>query len=168
MRFRDSVQARKGSVGEQLAREWLEQHGFVVYAPLTDSAHAFDFLAVRTRDGLMYAIEVKTKARRNKFPDTGIDLRHYERYKRTETSGLQVVLMFADECQRELYGGKLSVLDAPRAVPHNGELLWYPRREGGIIYFPLAAMRVFAQIPDDRAEMMVSLSTRTHPYLIAR
>ena len=70
----------KGKIGEDIVRRYLEEKGYVVYKPVTEGAHAFDILAVKDKKTVIIA-DVKTKARRNYFPDTGINYKHYVEYK---------------------------------------------------------------------------------------
>jgi len=165
MLFRDKQTTRKGAIGEQIARRHLESKGLVVYEPVTNGAHPFDKLcASRDKRSLVIA-EVKTKPARVYYPDTGIDLRHYHDYMRIQARyGIDVHLYFVDEDKREMYGNKLTNLIARRQVEHNGKVLDYPMQQGGIIYFPLAAMEQVSLLTDDEAAGIAALSTRSEAY----
>ena len=78
--FENKLTTRKGDVGESLVDKMLREKGFVIYKPEGGQAHAFDRLAIKDKEILMIA-EVKAKAKRKYFPDTGIDFRHYKEYK---------------------------------------------------------------------------------------
>ena len=56
--FNDTL--KKGYVGEDIVRKFLQQEGYVVYEPVIQEAHPFDKVAVRDKTKL-YLIEIKTK-----------------------------------------------------------------------------------------------------------
>lgn len=168
MGFHDKLTTRKGALGEQIARRHLESRGLIVYAPLTDGAHLFDFLCANKQKQSIVAAEVKTKPRRLHFPDTGIDVRHFNDYMAIQTKyGIDVFLYFVDEHERRIYGNKLQTLIASREVDHNGKTIVYPLRINGIIYFPLCAMVDVAQITEQDADAISALSTRSAAYTYA-
>ncbi len=165
MGFHDKLTTRKGALGEQIARRHLESRGLIVYAPLTDGAHLFDFLCANKQKQSIVAAEVKTKPRRLYFPDTGVDIRHYRDYMAVQSKyGVDVFLYFVDEHERRIYGNKLTVLIASREVEHNGRRLCYPLQSGGIIYFPLCAMVDVAVLSEEDATEISALSTRSGGY----
>ena len=165
MGFHDRLTTRKGALGEQIARRHLESRGLIVYAPLTDGAHLFDFLCANKQKQSIVAAEVKTKPRRLYFPDTGVDLRHYRDYMAVQSKyGVDVFLYFVDEHERRIYGNKLTALIAAREVEHNGKTLTYPMESRGIIYFPLCAMIEVASLSTEDAEAISALSTRSGEY----
>jgi len=71
---------KKGAIGEKIIMNYLENRGWVVYAPFTkNKAHYFDILATKNKEKVI-AIDVKTKARLNKWSAQGIDVKHYNQY----------------------------------------------------------------------------------------
>ncbi len=157
----------KGDIGEALVNSWLEDKGFVVYKPITNCAHAFDRLAIKNKNFVVIA-EVKTKAHRNYFPDTGIDLRHYQSYKYvSKKHNMPVWLFFVDEMKKEIYGNKLDVLDTPLEVQHKAKCIQYPLidKANKIIYFPLQAMVTIAALADADVASLKNSSTRKYEYL---
>ena len=109
--FENKLTTRKGDVGESLVDKMLREKGFVIYKPEGGQAHAFDRLAIKDKEILMIA-EVKAKAKRKYFPDTGIDFRHYKEYKNImKKHNLEVILFFVDEEMGKIYGGKLSEIE---------------------------------------------------------
>ena len=74
------VALKKGEIGEQIIREYLEKKGWIVYFPFTkDKAHAFDILATKNKEKV-FALDVKTKARLNNWPAQGINIKSYKEY----------------------------------------------------------------------------------------
>jgi len=67
---------------------------------------------------------VKSKARRNYYPDTGVDVRHYDDYMHIkETYTIPVFIYFVDEMLKLIYGGEIGWLTQPRtrfAIKANG------------------------------------------------
>ena len=151
----------KGNIGEELVREYLESKGYIVYEPKTNGAHGFDKLAILNKKQAIIA-ECKTKARRNKYPDTGIQIRHYEEYKYiSDKHNLPVFIFFIDEMLGQIYGNKLEELVKPNKVGDKQ----YPSKENGIIYFPLANMKVVCGIAEKDAELLKDKSTRNYEYI---
>jgi hypothetical protein len=154
---------KKGKIGEEIVRRWLEEHGWIVYEPKTENrSHAFDKLAIKDKKQLIL-IEVKTKARRNYYPDTGIDIKHYNDYKLiSEKYNLPIFLFFVDEMMGEIYGGKLSSLEKRVKISNNRE---YPLKQNGIIYFPLEKMHKIAILNTMKTFELKKLNTRNYEYL---
>ena len=79
MNWSDKTQVKKGDIGERIVKDLLEKKGYSVYKAITEKAHAFDFLAIKGKKQLLF-VEVKTKAKTNKWPATGLDIRHWNEY----------------------------------------------------------------------------------------
>lgn len=148
--WHEQQKVKIGDYGEELVRNFLEEKRCVCYKPLTDASHPFDFLASR-RDLGTFAVEVKTKPSRRKYPDTGFDVRHYKGYKQfTEEHSMNMFVFFVDVEKGLIYGNYLHELDKPRIS--NGDA--YPFEEftkhGGMIrYFPLEAVIPVRKLTDD-------------------
>lgn len=89
---------KKGEIGENIIREYLEKKGWVVYFPFTkNKAHSFDMLCTLNKEKIL-AIDVKTKARMNKYNAQGIDLKSYNQYlKFKEQMSIEFYLIFVDD-----------------------------------------------------------------------
>lgn len=160
--FNDKPSTQKGKIGEEIIKKWLEDRGWIIYEPKTENKpHAFDKLAIKDKKQLIL-IEVKTKARRNYYPDTGIDIRHYDEYKLiSQNHNLPVFLFFVDEMIGEIYGNKLSFLEEQVKTSDGRE---YPLRQGGIIYFPLERMYKIAILDTSKVLELKKLNTRNYEY----
>lgn len=102
---------KKGEIGEQIVQEYLERRGLVVYRPVTNGAHSFDMMAIRNRQNAV-AIDVKAKARLNKWRATGVNQRHFEEYRAfSEHHNMPFWLFFVDEYEQRVYGNNLRVLE---------------------------------------------------------
>ena len=150
----------KGNIGERLVREYLERKGYIVYEPKTGGAHGFDKLAILNKKQAIIA-ECKTKARRNKYADTGINIKHLEDYEYISAKhNLPVFIFFVDESVGKIYGNTLKELLIPRIV--DGKQ--YPSREKGIIYFPLINTKWVCNIGTDEIELLKANATRNYEY----
>ena len=151
----------KGEYGERIVRRILEAKGFVVYKPNTPGAHAFDALAIKDKQRCI-ALDVKAKARRNKYADTGITVSHYLTYKAfSERHSMPFWIVFVDEMVGDIYGNTLEMLD--REVTTNG--ICYPfEYEGKTRYWPLISMRLLHRLTADEMKDLQSLSQRSHEY----
>lgn len=145
MSFEDRLE--KGSIGERIVDEWLIRRGYVPYRPMEGVAHPFDRL-VASRDKKRIAVcEVKTKPRRNKYRDTGVDIKKLNDYTNIqEQHRLRVFIAFVDEVEAQVYGNTLDELMKTRTS--EGQV--YPKEYDGIRYFPLDAMIVIADLTDEQ------------------
>lgn len=160
--FNDKQTTRKGKVGEDIVRKYLENKGWIIYEPKTDGPHAFDKVAIKDKKW-MTLLEVKTKARRNYYNDTGIDIRHYEEYKEiSEKYNMPIFLFFVDEMLGKVYGNKLSYLEEEIKTEDG---LNYPLKQKGIVYFPLERMKPIAILDTKQVLEIKHLNTRNYEYL---
>lgn len=98
----------KGRMGEFLIRRFLESEGFIVYTTKTNASHCFDLLAVKSKQDCFF-IECKTKARRERYADTGISLKHYREYRRiSDKVDKPLIILFIDESLGEVYGNYIT------------------------------------------------------------
>jgi hypothetical protein len=159
---------KKGNIGESIVDEYLKSKGFEVYEPITSNAHGFDRLVSKGKDSFM-VVEVKTKAKRNYYPDTGIDYRHYLEYRHISNKhNLPVWIFFVDEMERKVYAGLLSEMEINNCYNYNGKLLSYPKVEGDsrkIIYFYQPNLKHIKDLTNNEVEQIKSYSTRKHTYL---
>lgn len=160
--FDDKQTTKKGKLGESVVRKYMEDRGWIIYTPETEKAHAFDKVAIKDKDKICL-LEVKTKARRNFYNDTGIDIRHYLEYKNiSEKYHLPIFLFFVDEMLGKVYGNKLSYLEE-KVKTNDG--LEYPLKQNGIIYFPLERMKPIAILDAKTVLEIKHLNTRNYEYL---
>lgn len=156
---------QKGNIGEVIVNQWLIKNGFIPYIPMELGAHPFDRLCATRDKKTIFVAEVKAKPARIYYPDTGIDIRHYDEYSFiTEKYNLDVYIFFVDEDRKEIYGNILSTLIKPRTILHLGRKIDYPLKYKGIIYFPLEAMKKIADLTDQEANDLANLSGRNSIY----
>lgn len=167
----DRVSVRKGTFGEAIVDRYLKSKGLVPYRPDADRPHPFDRLCASADKRSIFVVEVKAKGSRIKYPDTGIDERHFHDYVNIAVRyGLNVYIYFVDDRRREIYGGQLfdtgqggTFLLQDRSVLHQGRQLLYPRTEttraGHMIkYFPLEAMEVIHRLTDEEVAALRAMT----------
>lgn len=158
------IASQKARIAEEIVWQYLERLGYIVYRPISEGAHAFDILAVKDKKKVIIA-EVKAKARRNYYPDTGINHRHYQEYKAIANKhNLNVFLFFVDEMLEMIYGNWLHILECKCKIKHKGKLIDYPLLEKGIIYFPLSKMIRICDLKVEESEALKSKSQRSYSY----
>lgn len=144
---------------------WLRSHGYIPYQPVADCAHPFDRLVASANKQRIFIADAKAKAARKHYPDTGIDVVHYNDYQRiSKKHNMHVFIFFVDEDRAQIYGNFLAVLDLTRIVNVRGRPTLYPLVQKGIRYWPLEAMRLVGKIPQEDVERLQALSTRNEAY----
>lgn len=160
--WNDKIQVKKGTYGENLVKQYLHDNGYLLYTLDKPDIHPFDFLAVKKYDDLMF-VEIKTKARMNKYYATGIDTYRYNNYTHLfELYQIPIFLFFVDEHPEEkrIYGNFLHILSRSGEV--NGEI--YPMILKNITLFHLSTMKDIIRLSDSDCAILQKYSTRTHNY----
>ena len=156
---------KKGAIGEDIVRKLLEAKGWIVYQPFTNGPHAFDMLATLNKERAI-ALDIKAKARMNKFPATGVNKKHYEQYKRfSEKHAMPFWIVFVDEAQNSIYGNTIELLDVPCVI----DKIEYPfdlvtRHNVVIRLWPLEKMYQFGKLSDLQSAELKALNQRNYEY----
>jgi hypothetical protein len=119
------IALKKGEIGEQIIREYLESGGYIVYFPQTkNKAHYFDILATKNKEKVI-AIDVKTKARLNKWAAQGINIKSYNEYMNfVEKINIPFYLVFVDDKNGDVHMANLKELvNGFNPAPHI--IAWY-------------------------------------------
>lgn len=118
------IALKKGNIGEDIVSKYLENKGWIIYRPFTkDKAHYFDMLCTLNKEKVI-AIDVKTKARLNKWNAQGIDIRHYKEYLNfIEITKVNFYLIFVDDKTGEVHLAELSKLNNP-IYPNKQIIAW--------------------------------------------
>jgi Holliday junction resolvase len=162
--WNSKIEVKKGNRGEQIVYEFLKKKGWIVYKAVTDGSHCFDFFFFIDRRELR-VIEVKTKAKRNKYPDTGFALKHYEEYKRImERHNLEIYIVFVDEGSGDIYGNFLRKLEEPKVLFINNKQMIYPNVCFDTIYFPVENMVTIAKLNEQDVDYLKTYSKRSYEY----
>jgi len=155
--WNNKLTVKKGNLGEEIAQSYLERKGFIVYRPLTPGSHPFDNLCANDKN--IFVAEIKTKEARKYYADTGVDIRHYDKYSYIKkTHNVKVYIIFVDAYNAKIYGNELDELIKPVSVGSKD----YPSREGGIIYFPLINMITIANLTKQQCNEIISYNTKRY------
>jgi len=154
MRFEDTKQYKKGQMGEEIIREFLEKKGWIVYFPFTkNKAHYFDILATKNKEKVI-AVDVKTKARLNKWAAQGINLKSYNEYmKFIEKNKIPFYLIFIDDKSGDVHYADLKKLG--RGFPVTSK----------IIAWHLLHMKKLFNIGEVKIKELSELDQRNYLYL---
>jgi hypothetical protein len=169
MSFMDTKRYHKGSTGEEIIKKILTRKGYIIYSPSTlDKPHSFDILAIKDKEDLKIA-EVKSKSKRKYYPDTGINLNHYNTYKKiSQKHNIDLYIFFVDEEIGSIYGNKLSELEKEAYVKKNDQddiILKYPLIHYDIIYFPMVHMQELSKLESKEMEILKEFTSKADRYL---
>lgn len=175
MNWEDRTTVKKGNIGETIVSNYFRKRNYIPYIPDMEGPHPFDRIMARGDKKEIFIAEVKTKARRSFFPDTGIDIKHYNQYKFIEMKyNIDIFIYFVDEYKKEIYGNILRILDKPRKYKYkyqmdkNGRIfnkeIEYPIKSKGIIYFPLKIMKIISKIDDETIKKLKKYNNRSYGY----
>jgi hypothetical protein len=153
---------KKGYLGEEIIKRYLENKGWVIYQPTTKGAHAFDMLSIKDKRTAI-AIDVKAKSKLTFIDATGIDQRHFETYlKFSLKHNMPFWIIFVDEFLMEIYGNCLSELEKPYVK--DGKK--YPNHisNGKIRIWHLDTMKRISTITKDEAKQLKNYNQRNEKY----
>ena len=151
----------KGEVGEKIVKDIFERQGYVFYNPVTPGSHPFDFIAFKDFgdsevETKIIIGDVKTKPRRSKYKDTGINLNCYNIYKNlSKTLQSRFMLFFVDENEGKIYGNTLKKLDE-EFVADGQKYPWKWIAVGGndIIYWHLDSMKTYHTLTEEEIKLI--------------
>ena len=155
-------EVQKGDYGEDIIQSFMEKKGYSCYKSVTNGSHKIDFLCMRD-NGENFFVEVKTKARRRKYPDTGFNFAQYKTYKELSSKeNKRIFICFVDPLLKKIYGNYLDILDKKRISGDKTIQRLYPSVEENkygvkIIYFPIAYMEHIAYLSDSQLFMLKKL-----------
>jgi hypothetical protein len=161
--WENKTTVKKGNIGQEIVRNYLESKGWIVYIPVTEGPHAFDNLAIKNKEQLIIA-DMKTKPARKYYPDTGFDLKHYNCYLKISVKhSIPVFVFWVDQINKKVYGNFISRLSEDCLINIKKDskeyTKKYPSIENGIIFFPLIKMITIASLTDKQCEQLKELST---------
>ena len=153
MNWEDKPQVKKGNIGENIIINFLEEKGFIIYKPITKAAHWIDIIATKSKEEI-YAIDVKTKGRFNKWNAQGIDVKHYKDYKRFQKKcNINVYLFFVDDKNGEIHCADLNKL-SEGFCPNNEK----------IIAWNLDEMKKVHTLTKNQIKQLTKHDTRNYEY----
>jgi hypothetical protein len=161
------ISVKLGEIGEHQVKEMLERDGWIIYRPQTLGSHPLDVLAINEKRKTI-AADIKTKPRRTYYADTGVDLCHFEQYKKfSEDHGVEFYIYFVDRSLGRIYGNSLKNLEIPcwhegRQYPRT-ETIKYGKDAGQKIrYWAMCAMVDFAGISQKTIDAIKGFEQRNY------
>jgi hypothetical protein len=144
---------KKGELGEAIIRQYFESKGWVVYCPFTkDKPHYFDLLVTKNKEQVI-AIDVKTKARLNKWSAQGINKTHYAQYMNfVEKTKVPFFLIFIDDKTGDVHAANIQNLK--NAI--------YPNEH--IIAWPLSEMKFLFKITNEQIMDLSKFDQRNYDF----
>ena len=163
----------KGDYAESLIHNHFLKKGYEIFSPSGGQAHLFDGLVMRKKDSYIktFLFDAKSKAARNVYKDTGIDLKHYFHYKEmSEYFGKNFLIFFIDEELGKIYYQNLNNYfgDFEKfKLYFDEEGLEYPRIENGkngerYIYFSIETMVLLRDLSDEEIGILKEMSKNTN------
>ena len=149
--WKSLLEVKKGDIGEDIIIDYLNKKGFAVYAPSYSKPHWIDIFATRNKNEL-YAIDVKTKARFNKWNAQGFDYNDYESYKRLQNLyKLKVFIFFIDDKNGNIHCADLNKLSEGFRIKN-------------IIAWNLSEMKLIHTLSQKQIQQLTKYDNRTHDY----
>jgi hypothetical protein len=118
------IALKKGEIGEKIIIKYLEDLGWIVYCPFTkNKAHYFDMLCTHNKEHVI-AIDVKTKARLNKWNAQGINKKSYLEYMNfVNMTKVNFFLIFVDDKLGDVHLADITKLTNP-IYPNDNIIAW--------------------------------------------
>jgi hypothetical protein len=155
-KWEDRPQVKKGTLGESLVDKYIQENHLVPYHAVFDGPHPFDRLIASPDKTKLFIAEIKTKARRKKYADTGFDIKCYNEYKLISSKyNLEIFMFFVDNDLKKIYGNWLRILEEK----HEENGLCYPCFWDNIIYFPISKMKDICVLTVTETKRLNELST---------
>ena len=166
MNWSDKLQVRKGNVGEAIFDELSKRLGYIIYKPEADKGHGFDRLVTDRKK--YFLAEIKTKAMRDYYEDTGFNYKRFIEYEeQCKELNLKMFIFFVDEKKGLIYGDFLHNLKKEKIIQWRGKDLKYPLIQVSpgnyIIYFYQPDMKILAYLTDEQTDNIMEYSTRKYP-----
>jgi Holliday junction resolvase-like predicted endonuclease len=120
--WQSKTQVKKGDTGEKIVKEYFDKLGYIVYQPVNEGAHWIDMICLKDKKKAI-AVEVKTKARFNKWAAQGIDIKNYKEYlKFIDKINFEFWLIFVDDKNGDVHA--LNILNKNYFYPNKYLIAW--------------------------------------------
>lgn len=153
---------KKGAIGEEIIKDFLESKGWSVYQPFANKAHAFDMLAIKDKKNAI-ALDIKAKSRLDFIEATGVNTKHFETYKLfSEKHKMPFWIIFVDELQKTIYGNTIENLEKPVKTSTRN----YPSTisNGNIRIWSLLSMKHISDLNEEQCNNLKSFNQRNSKY----
>lgn len=158
--FKDCLD--KGDVGEGIVDDYLRSNNYHIYKP-EEGSHPIDRLAIK--DNKVISYDVKTKPRRIKYADAGLDLTDWVHYTNINTI-TPTYIFIVDEVIGQIYYQSVSYLsNINTSITYcNGRTIKYPSIETAVnsitkyvvpvIYFPVEAFKKVRDLTNEEIKLL--------------
>lgn len=144
-----------GQMGEDIFVERLIKRG-IPYRFYGDRNSSHDIDLIVTINGIDYLVDVKTKRRRDKYEDTGMDYPDYLKYNRLSVElGIDVLIVFVDYFIGKIIYQDLIILDEWDGYYPHHDFRYGVKK--GITYFNLNNLKYFDTLTDREIQLLKSM-----------
>ena len=152
--FKQKTETIKGKIGQQLLISCMLKRFpiFKLYpcSQQNEGSHCFDGIIIKN-DQIVALYDVKTKPRRWKYEDTGIDKRSYDTYINVfKKYRKPFYLFFVDQYTKQIYYNTIWKLSKNIIVKNKKYPIIQNNYSSTIIYFPLVSMKLLCQLTDEQ------------------
>jgi hypothetical protein len=161
----------KGAIGERIVDELMRRRGwrFQAWDKESGGSHTHDRTVFDPADRRLFGVEVKTYPRRAFRFDTGVNKEHYFEYCRLDDSGLDVLILWADEEIGTVYGNFISQLRREHRNPRLRDRgISYPRVEPSVtgekVYFSMHLMKKYGELTAAEIQEIRALNSAAPQY----
>lgn len=155
MDWHEKKEVKKGDIGEEIVKEFLEKNDFILYRPVTNGAHKIDYFAHSGKGKRVICCEVKAKRRMARFPLTGFNVSNYTHYKEMyEKHKIDTFVFFVDDFEGWVYGQWLNILGEGKIIKGRQD----------VIVWPLSSMKKIKQIDADILKDLSKYTTEKYDY----
>ena len=162
--FKKLSTSKKGYVGEEIVKSFLNKKKFKIYRPDNDEEpHLIDLIVLCGWE--IVAIDIKCKPKREFFEDTGFDLKDVKKYiSLQKTNKIKVAIYFCDEKAKLVYGAFLNDLMKPVKIGGKKYPLTESAGKESVVYFPLVNMKTVKKLTDEECLAIAQYSSRNNRY----
>lgn len=152
MDWHEKKEVKKGDIGEELVKQYLETKKFILYKPISNGSHKIDYFCHSGNEKKVICAEVKTKRRMAMKPKTGFNLSSYNHYLDMKTKhNIDTFVFFVDDFEKKIYGQWLSKLTEFEII-------------NDVIVFPLLQMKVIRDLKELEIQQISEYSTVNYSY----
>ena len=154
---------KKGEIGEGIIINMIKNsypNYDILKHSIKDKAHWIDIIIMNKKNNDIRFVEVKTKARMNKFPMTGIDLKHYKEYlKLYLKTKIEILIYFIDDKIGNIY-----LLPISKAIELENQDKYKTFKNGEIICWFLDDMKYIKKISENKIKELTKYDERNYEF----
>lgn len=154
------IASTKGDIGEMIIKDFLVKEGLTVYTiEDQNKPHSHDMFACDYSADTFFALDVKTKARLNKYNATGINESHYRKYLKIKNDhNMPFFIYFVDEKMGDIHRFDLNE-ETPGFIIKDGMPPY-----GNIICWELQYMEFLQKLSKEQMAALSKFDQRNHTF----